>query len=298
MSGSVPKKILCAVDLSDFAAPVLAHGMALARHFGAEVTALHVFAAWAPPPGVSTYPGWMTQIPEAREAIATELRTLVEPFTAGGGLRLHTAEGDAAKEIVRYAGEWSADLVILGTHGRSGFDRFALGSVAEKVLRKASCPVLTLPPGSSGSQQAVEYRELLCPTDFSETSKSALDFAVALAVRSKGAVTALHVVDILDGELGMSGPPYIVELRRRQCEVERESLRQLLTVYAASGCPVSELTVLGRPHKEILRLAAERRIDLIVMGVRGRGPVDLALFGSTTNQVVRRSTCPVVTVRA
>lgn len=294
----LPKKILCAIDLSDFAAPILAHAVALARYFGAEVAAVHVLARWAPPASLATYPGGMMQIPEAREVITKELRTLVEPFTADGNrIQLHTSEGDAAKAIVRYADEWAADLLVIGTHGRSGFDRFTLGSVAEKVLRKASGPVLTLPPGVARTVGEVAYRNILCPTDFSHCSESALDLAVALGLKADAAITALHVIEALDGEQELNGPPYIAELRRRQCETERESLRELTSARTAAGSRIAELVVLGRPHLEIVRVATERRADLIVMGVRGRGSVDLALFGSTTNQVVRRATCPVITVR-
>ena len=240
----------------------------------------------------------MMEVPEARDVITKELHALVEPFSAGTGpVRLHTAEGDAAKEIVRYADEWTADLLVIGTHGRSGFDRFALGSVAEKVLRKASCPVLTLPPGAARTVDGVAYRHVLCPTDFSECSEGALDFAVALALRADATVTALHVVDTLDGQHDSNGPTYIAELRRKHMESEHNSLRELMATRAATGCRITELVVSGRPHREILRVATEHQADVIVLGVRGRGSVDLALFGSTTNQVVRRSTCPVITVR-
>lgn len=96
------KGILCAVDLSDFSAPVLAHATALARQFDATVTALHVFAAWMPPPTLATYPAWMTRIPEARDAIGQEVRGLIGPFdSAEVPIAVRTAEGDAAAEIVR-----------------------------------------------------------------------------------------------------------------------------------------------------------------------------------------------------
>ena len=296
--GPLPKRILCAVDLSDFTAPTLAHAVALARYYGAEVTAIHVLPAWAPPASLATYPGWMMGVPEARAVITNELRTLVEPFAAGGNpVRQHTSVGDAAWEIVRYADESRSDLVVIGTHGRSGFDRFALGSVAEKVLRKASCPVLTLPPGLARAVGDITYRQILCPTDFSECSERALEFAVALAKKANAAVTALHVVDALDGEQELQGPKYVADFRRLQCDGAHDSLRALLSDHASGDCRVTKHVVLGRPYREILRLATERQVDLIVMGVRGRGPVDLTLFGSTTNQVVRRATCPVITVR-
>jgi nucleotide-binding universal stress UspA family protein len=143
-----PTRILCPIDLSDFSQPALAYAVALGHTYGAAVTVLHVLATWLPPATQTTYPGWMMQVPEARDSIMNDLHALVKPFAASGvALHVRTAEGDAASEIVRYARELDTDLIVMRTHGRSGFDRFTLGSVSEKVLRKAPCLVLTLPAG-------------------------------------------------------------------------------------------------------------------------------------------------------
>jgi nucleotide-binding universal stress UspA family protein len=292
-----PRKILCPIDLSDFSASVLAHAVALARWYRAEVTALHVFSAWLPPAGFGTDVTWMAQVAEAKEAVAEELRALVEAFASqGAALELTHVEGNAAAEIIRRAQESGIDLIVMGTHGRSGFDRLALGSVAEKVLRKAPCPVLTLPPGAARTAREVQFQRILCPVDFSPTSEHALDVALSLARKSGGAVTALHVVRAIDGEQELQGPEYIAELRRRQCETAEGSLHEV-TASRAAGASIEHLVVLGMPHREIVKVASDRRADVIVMGVRGRGAFDLTIFGSTTNQVVRRATCPVMTIR-
>ena len=86
------RRILCPVDLSDFSPPVLAHAAALARLYGAEITALHVFAGWLPPQGQAAYPRWMMEIPEARQSITEELNTLVDPFATMGGPRTLAAD--------------------------------------------------------------------------------------------------------------------------------------------------------------------------------------------------------------
>ena len=294
------RRILCPVDLSDFSPPVLAHAAALARLYGAEITALHVFAGWLPPPGQATYPHWMMEIPEARQSIAEELKTLVDPFAAKAGpaLSLRTADGDAATEIVRHARDLDADLIVMGTHGRSGFDRFTLGSVTEKILRKASCPVLTLPPDAARVVEAVEYRQILWPTDFSEPSKRALELAVSMAARAKGVVLGLHVVETFGGDpLPPDSPEYVTAFRRYQCDDAKRALHELAGQHEAAGCAIDQAVVVGKPYQEILRVATDRHVDVIVIGVRGRGSVDLTLFGSTTNQVVRRAQCPVLTLQ-
>lgn len=292
------RKILCPVDFSDFSPPVLAYAVALAKLFGGEVTVLHVFPTGIPPANQVTYPSWLLQVPEARDAIAKELHALLAPFSATGvTLRTQVAEGNTAAEIVRYAGEGQMDLIVLGTHGRSGFDRFALGSVAEKILRKAPCPVMTLPPGMPRAVADVSLRRILWPTDFSSCSEEALDFALSLAARTHAGVTALHVVETLDSRPESSASGAVVELHQRQRETELRAL-EAVSDARAGAVPMENLVVLGRPYLAIVEAAASRAADLIVMGVRGRGAVDITLFGSTTNQVVRRAQCPVVTIRS
>lgn len=290
------RKILCPVDFSDFSESVLAYAAAFAKLFGSEVTVLHVFATAVPPAGSATYPAWLLQVPEARQSIADELNRLLAPLSSTGvALRTRIAEGNTATEIVRHAAEHDVDLVVMGTHGRSGFDRLTLGSVAEKVLRKATCPVLTIPPGAARTATDVSVRRILCPTDSSTCSEHAMDFALTLADRADAAVTALHVVETIETRPELSRA--MTELQQRRCDTELHFLEEM-NATRAGGKRITNAVTLGRPYLEILRMAEERAIDLIVMGVRGRGPVDLALFGSTTNHVVRRATCPVVTVCA
>jgi nucleotide-binding universal stress UspA family protein len=290
------RRILCPVDFSEFSASVLAYAAAFAKLFESEVTVLHVFATALPPASSATYPAWLLQVPEARKSIADELHLLLAPLSSAGvTVRTQIAEGNTAAEIVRHAAEHDVDLVVMGTHGRSGFDRLTLGSVAEKVLRKTPCPVLTIPPGAPRTATDVSVRRILCPTDFSTCSEHAMDFALSLAARADAAVTALHVVETVDTRPELSGA--MGELQKRRYDTGRRFLEQI-NAARAGGKGITNAVTVGRPYLEILRTVEERAIDLIVMGVRGRGPVDMALFGSTTNHVVRRATCPVVTVCA
>ena len=294
------RRILCPIDLSDFSRPALAHATALARLYEAEAVVLHVFAAYLPPANLGTYPAWMLRVPEARETIAQELRAMLEPYsTTGTPVRLHTAEGDAADEIVRHASELQVDLIVMGTHGRGGFDRFTLGSVTEKVLRKAPCPVLTLPPAAASSAATLDYRTILCPTDFSLSSECGVDFALSIARRSHATVTVLHVIETVDDDADTTDRRALTGHHTdTRYEEEAQALHSRLATHVQPSDRVSELIATGKPHRAILRVAGDRRADLIVIGVRGRGPVDLTLFGSTTNQVVRRAVCPVITVRS
>ena len=290
------RRILCPVDFSEFSASGLAWAAAFAQLFGSDITVLHVLSAPVPPVGSETYPAWLPQVPDTRESIADDLQLLLGPLSSAGvTVRTQIAEGNTAAAIVRHAVEHDVDLVVMGTHGRSGFDRLTLGSVAEKVLRKAPCPVLTIPPGAARTAMDVSVRRILCPTDMSTGSAFAMDFALSLADRAHAAVTALHVVETMEARPELSGA--LSELQRRRCDTELQFLEES-NAARAGGNAITNAVTLGRLYLEILRMVEERAIDVIVMGVRGRGPVDMALFGSTTNQVVRRAACPVVTVCA
>ena len=288
------RKILCPVDFSAFSESALAYAAAFAHLYGSEITVLHVFAGAVPPASAATHPAPLLHVPEARASIADALHLMLAPLASTGvPVRTQIADGNTAAEIVRYAAEHAIDLVVMGTHGRSGFDRLTLGSVAEKVLRRTPCPVLTIPPGAARTPTDASVRRILCPTDFSTCSEQSMDFALALADRANAAVTALHVIETIEARPELSGP--LAELQKRRCDTERRYLEEI-NAARSGGNRITNVVTIGRPYLEVLRLADERAIDVIVMGVRGRGAVDMALFGSTTNHVVRRAACPVVTV--
>jgi nucleotide-binding universal stress UspA family protein len=212
--------------------------------------------------------------------------------------------GQPAVRILERSDTAHIDLIVMGTHGAGGFEHLLLGSVAEKVLRKARCPVLTVPPHTQ-STSTLPFRRLLCAVDFSESSLRGLELACSLAKESKAALTLLHVVEwpwheppppVLE-DLPSDQAAALAEFRRYVQESAIERLKALIPD-KDEGCSVTDpLVVHGKPYIEILRVAAEVRADLIVMGVHGRNAADVMLFGSTTNQIVRRATCPVFTLR-
>jgi nucleotide-binding universal stress UspA family protein len=229
-----------------------------------------------------------------------ELRRVVDAAGAGSmEAILATQEGDPSRTIVDQALAVPADLVVMGTHGRSGFERFVVGSVAEKVLRKAPCPVLMVPPHVTATLPAeVRFKNILCPMDFSPSALQALGFALDLARQADGSVTVLHVLEWLAEEEPRAYEHFNVpEYRRYLIGDARERLQKLVADEPRTWSAIENVVVPGRPHREILRMAADSPVDLIAMGAQGRGGLGLALFGSTTQQVVRAATCPVLTVR-
>jgi nucleotide-binding universal stress UspA family protein len=200
-----------------------------------------------------------------------------------------------------------ADLLVIGTHGRTGFDRLVLGSVTEKVLRKAACPVLSVPRRAPDAVRAapVVFKQILCPIDFSDSSMHALNYAMSLAQEADAHLTVLHVMVY---DLQVEAPEMyetviadrrlsVTDFRTRCEEYSRERLRAAVPDTVRAYCIVETVLATGKPYREILRVAAEQQADLIVMAVRGRGAVDLTFFGSTTQHIVRQATCPVLTLR-
>ena len=294
------KQIICPVDLSDSSVRAFAHAAAIAHWYDAQLTVLHVAPTFEPiqmrgdlgdPVRVIT--------PMPREQVLEEMsRTLNLAAVSARATPLAEA-GDPQTTIIDQAISKKADLIVMGTHGRRGFKRLLLGSVTEAILREAPCPVLTVPPQAPASvSEAVTFKRILCPIDFSPSALQALGFALDLARQADGRVTLLHVVEWLaEEEPRASTHCSVPEYRRYMVEDAQERLRTLVAEESRTWVEIDDLVVFGRAHREILRSAETTPADLIVMGSQGRGGIGLALFGSTTQQVLRGATCPVLTVR-
>lgn len=292
------REILCPVDFSDTSRHALEHAVAMAKWYESRLTAIHVLAPPFPQPPI-LFAEFPTATPTVadRRACEEELQIWLEPARrAGVTTDVIVAEGNAAPRILEHASARKAGSIVMGTHGLSGFERFMLGSVAEKVLRWADCPVMTVPP-SDRTAAKVPYTQLLCPVDFSDSSLAALRFASSLAEEADAKLTLLHVFEWpRDNDL-IAQRFDVPEFRRVIEEEARGRLDALITEDLRTWCKPSTKLAYGKAYEEVLALAAREATDLIVIGVRGRNPLDLSLFGSTTNHVVRRASCPVLTLK-
>lgn len=294
------RRILCPTDFSDFSQRALAHATALARWYDAPITLLYVSPMM---PSVGGFPPLVSPValePLSHEHTLEDLRGFGAPAIAAGvQVNVVVRDGSAGTQILEEARDGGADLLVMGTHGRGGFERLVLGSVTEKVLRKAPCPVLTvsLPAGERVPHEPPELRRLLCATDLSPASAEALRSALSLAQLAGARLILLHVLDWPQHEV--PGHRYfdVPEYRRH---LEQEAARQLQAAVppeVRERCAVQDVVAVGTPWREILRVAAEEEIEMVVMGVHGRNALDRLLFGSTAHHVVRQAPCPVLTVR-
>lgn len=195
--------------------------------------------------------------------------------------------------ICRVAQERGVTTVVVGTHGRSGFEHLLLGSTAEKVVRLSPCEVLAVKPAEGGGGALGLVERILCPVDFSPGSERALARAVELAERFDASLHVLHVAPapvrlLADVPMDTSA---LEQGARDQLDALVEPLRERLD-------GLETAVVVGRPAPAIVDEAAATAVHLIVMGTLGRTGLSRLLLGSVAERVVRAATCPVLTVPA
>ena len=296
-------RILCPVDFSDPARHAAVLALAVARWFGARLTLLHVHQlvpslVGVGPVGAATPPTLLSN--DERKALIGALRMFagVDGTAAGAVESLVVEDTSVSGGILDHAAQIQADLVVIGTQGRSRLERFGLGSIAEAVMRKAACPVLAVPPHGAGTSLSnpASIRRVLCPLDFSPHAINALPHALQWASKAGARVTALHVAEISPE---LAEPP-LPEFEAYRDRVVSDARRHLADAVRETASPalIDQRLAVGRPAVEILRYATDQQADLIVMGIRGRSQLDMAFFGSTTNRVVRLAPCPILTAHA
>ena len=291
------KRILCPIDFSVCSRHALASAVAIARQQRATVTALYVVPPAQtvyPAIGVTAYVPYVYSVEDVRE-----FQKAAEKFVAGVDYPVAAVAVEAlvVDEILKRADDLPADLIVMGTHGRTGFDRLVLGSVAERVLVKARCPVLTIPGGAPTVMPSADrlFRDVLCPVDFSPSSLAALKYAEELA-RDGTKLRVLHVAEParhLVPAMATGEPDDPIAVIRRT----RERMHSVIPLALRRTCAIEEIVAEGDAGDEIVRVAAANQVDLIVMGAHA-GRAGLLGFGSTTHDVLRAATCPVLSVKA
>lgn len=298
------ERILCPTDFSDFSERALERAVRLAAWFDARVTLLHVIPPipWALPAHASVpYVAMPADLLRTvREEVGKELRRIAAPFLQEKvPVETRLEDGDPARVIQSVAESLPAALIVMGTHGRAGFEHLMLGSVTEKVLRRASCPVLTVgkavePP------VGILFRRILCAADLTDVSRPTMEMALALAQENMARVTFLHVVESLPGEAGSEfplPPPGSGMPHTDLADQARQRLAWTVPESARDFCEVTERVEMGTAWREILRAADDVKADLIVLGAHSHGVLGRMFLGSTSNQVVRQASCPVLVVR-
>jgi nucleotide-binding universal stress UspA family protein len=290
------KNILCPVDRSPSSLQAFGYAIALARWQGARLNLLEVIEA-AVPPGISRAQKDDAVPNETRTALERDLRRVLTARRASDlKVEIFMRKGNVVQEILAQAKASRSDLMVIGTHGRGGVRRLVLGSVAEKVLRLATFPVLTVRSGVSLARRSRSpFATILCPTDFSAPANKAVAYAKRLAKEANAKLIVMTTVEWPFGDAVTSGP--VAALRNSIESDARKALVRLLPRPGSDRPRAQAVVAHGKAGAAIVQLARARSADLIVMGVSGRGALDVALLGSTTHHVIREGTGPVLTVR-
>lgn len=275
------RKILCPVDFSSISDLALQYAGPWAKAFGSQIEVFH--AEWV------DYPRYFTeatmeslgaeregQLESVRESLREKARTFFGP---GIDWKVRVSEGHAIEAIRKRVGEENPDLIVLGSHGRSGMARLFLGSVTENVLHDIHCPALVVPKSEKGPGKSVQ--RIMCPVDFTDLSRECLGVASIVAERFGAHMQVFHSVE------GKEKPGS--KSVERLASWAEENLK--------CQCEVSSFVSQGNAAEQIVRTARNESVDLIVLAVRHRPFLEYSTIGTTTERVLRHSPCPVLTVQ-
>jgi nucleotide-binding universal stress UspA family protein len=285
--------ILCPVDFSPGSQQAMRTAVRIAREREAELVLAH---SWYLPPmtfaGEATYPAEVVQ--QLGDEAQRGLETAVGEAAKLGARRITSRllSGLPSQQIVELARrEPEIDLIVIGTHGRSGLARVLLGSVGELVVRHAPCPVLTVRPET----EAAPFRHVLCPIDLSRPAREALDHAAELVQPGGAGITLLHVLD-LPASTRTRAPDFHRDLDARSAALLDGWTIELR---ARTTVPVTQLTRAGSPGAQILALLDDdRSFDLVVMGSHGHTGIARMVLGSVAEKVARHARCPALVAHA
>ncbi len=280
-----PSNVLLTTDFSSASQRALPYARALARWYGSKIFVCHVLPAEGHPSGP------LSEQTLTRQEVEQDMDSFLR----------RTPLVDVAYEVVIEQGElWDAlaaviqrhkiDIAVLGTHGRHGIKKLTLGSAAERIFRQAPCPVWTV--GPSTMQEPFEFESLkriLFATDFSPSSLHALPYALSLTKENQATIILLHLIPLMPID---ESPASVINASRKRLEA-------LLPAAAEDWCTAEFVVQSEFPPGGILRVAAEKNVDLIVMGLRR--PETLEASGhipwATASEVARQAHCPLLTVR-
>jgi nucleotide-binding universal stress UspA family protein len=298
IESAAPVKVKNILYLTDFSKPseaALQYAITCGRGFGAKVHVLHILV---PEPLIYSTPGLTALAIQAEDEkahvemqrIDSELSGLQHITTVERGIEVWpTVQEAIQKEDI--------DLIILGTHGRTGAEKLLLGSVAEEIFRRSPVPVLTIGPGVRASvHNGARFHRVLFATDFSPESLAAAPYALSLAQQNEShlvLVTVMHKPGALDDS----------DLRLFEVSVAEAISRLYKIVPQNVNIDFSSEVAVeyGEPAGRIVEVAKQRGVDLIVMGVRDasdRLGAATHLERAIAHKVVAHAECPVLTIRA
>jgi len=298
--------ILLPTDFSDCADSALTQAIDLAERFGATLHILHVVN--------ELDPDWygLTNAQERATALREEIQDQAlkrlhelapdEPHRDVETVVSLQLSFDVAGTINEYVDEREVDLIVMGTHGRQGLERLMLGNVADKLIRHAPCPVLTVNEKAPwiSNREGTTVTDILAPIDFSDHSQEALRAAKTFAHAHDATLHLLFVAESrvvpTFSDTGIPGVN-VVEMDPEIVKNAKAALRQLKDTVGGPEVKAKMHVREGRVANDVVDFAEEHGVGMIVMATRGLTGVNRFLLGSNTERIVRVSPCPVLTIQ-
>lgn len=291
------KKILLPLDFSEFSEKALEFAIGISQKFDIHLTLLHAVVLFQDDIDESErleqYEKW---IKKQEENIIRQMNSSKDKVKKHG-VQVETAiiRGiSPADSILEYIESSQFDIILIGTHGRTGLKHLFLGSVAEKIVRLSPIPVLTV----HRSIHKFQLKKLLVPIDFSPYSQESAEIAISLAKEFNAEIDFLHVIEQdVHPSFYAAGIESIFQIDKDLKDRVIQNLKDFLAEQVHPDLPVNYIVKEGKAHKEIVDISKEKNSDIIIISTHGLTGLDYFLLGSTTEKVVRWANCPVLTVK-
>ncbi|OGP88576.1 MAG: hypothetical protein A2156_06240 [Deltaproteobacteria bacterium RBG_16_48_10] len=280
-----PKFILCPTDFSGPATLALYYGKYLSAYFDARLVVLYA-DQFSPPPYFTS--GQVEDLAKTIERVKGAAHDYLTRYVSehiGGSseVEMVVAENQAVPAILLTAEEKKADMIVMGTHGRSGINRLMLGSITEKILHETDHPVLTVSEKKGAAELSrVSIQEVLCPINYTEVALKALEHAVAISKCFGAELLVLHVIE-----------PHSTRIKEKD---EHRRLCAWIPDDIRSRCSLKEIVRRGDAAEQIIEAVSSERCDMIVRGGQHKHFHNTTVLGTTTIRVTRHAPCPVLTV--
>ena len=286
------QQVLLPTDRTAWSETVFAHAARYARDHGATLHVLTVSTGrdaeeWEP----------VTAPPADADAFTNRLHEAAADAVGFDVVHADHTAPSVSRGILDYAERIDADLIVMATHGRRGVDHALIGSIAEAVVRRSPCPVLTVRPTAEHTETSPH--RVLVPVDLSVHARRALAYAREIVEGTQAEVHLVHVVQSYPNYGAVDAPPAAESLTDAERQAAEDELRGLVGEVVGDDLPVSlhVEAVLGNPALVVLDLAERLDIDLMVLGSHGRSGIRRFWLGSVTEKVVQLAPCPVFTVK-
>ncbi len=280
------QNVLVPVDFSEASKRAVNYGLSFALEFGSRLTLAHI----------------VPYDPLAYKAAKADLLDLIPPDCRDRlNFDIVVKSGDIRAELLGVVEDQKTDLVVMGTRGRSYFERMLLGSVTERMLRKLHVPILTVshldPEKEIHTPGPVPLRRILYATDLAEGSEEGLEFSIRVAKGLDAFLIAAHVVQYSDSTLpGIETPGFLPDYAGEIQAQSRERLARMVALVSDGSVPISTFVCEGVPYEAIDKLAIQSYADLIVINLQDKGRLERAVLGTTAERLIRTAIVPVLSL--